>query len=401
MNWRDSFQFSGLVLLRHKTRTALLMFSVAIGVCSVLLLTSVGEGARQYINREFAAIGSNMLIVLPGKKQTSGGSLPIYATSPRDLTIEDAQALRRIRNVRAIAPIIAGTGLVSFESRSREVITLGSTMSFLDVRNLVIGEGGGFKVNAVDYAEHVAILGAKVKTSLFNNENAIGQRIKIADRRYRVIGVLAERGESLGLDMRDMVIIPVRSAESLFNSPALFRIIIATHKAELEQQTQKQIIELIKSRHDDEEDITIVSQNAMMSSFDNISNMVTIAIGVIAGISLIVAGLLVMNVSYISVAKRRSEIGLLKAIGATSKEVRTLFVVESSILMICGVILGLMSGHASVVMINSVYQDFTLLIPLWANLASVIVSMIIGVVFTWLPAEKAAQLDPVTAMKAN
>lgn len=401
MNWRDSFQFSLLVLFRHKTRTALLMFSVAIGVCSVLLLTSVGEGARQYINREFAAIGNNMLIVLPGKKQTSGGSLPIYATSPRDLTIEDAQALHRIRNVRAIAPIIAGTGLVSFEGRSREVITLGSTMSFLDVRNLVIGEGVGFKVNAVDYAEHVAILGAKVKTSLFNNENAIGQRIKIADRRYRVIGVLAERGESLGLDMRDMVIIPVRSAESLFNSPALFRIIIATHKAELEQQTQKQIIELIKSRHDDEEDITIVSQNAMMSSFDNISNMVTIAIGVIAGISLIVAGLLVMNVSYISVAKRRSEIGLLKAIGATSREVRTLFVVESSILMICGVILGLTSGHALVVVINNVYQDFTLLIPLWANFASVIVSMIIGVVFTWLPAEKAAQLDPVTAMKAN
>lgn len=138
-----------------------------------------------------------------------------------------------------------------------------------------------------------------------------------------------------------------------------------------------------------------------MSSFDNISNMVTIAIGVIAGISLIVAGLLVMNVSYISVAKRRSEIGLLKAIGATSREVRTLFVVESSILMICGVILGLTSGHALVVVINNVYQDFTLLIPLWANFASVIVSMIIGVVFTWLPAEKAAQLDPVTAMKAN
>ncbi len=401
MKWRDSWQFSALVLVRHKTRTALLVFAVAIGVCSVLLLTSVGEGARHYINREFAAIGNNMLIVLPGKKQTSGGSLPIYATTPRDLTIEDALALNRIRNVRAIAPIIAGTGLISHEGRSREVITLGSTTSFLEVRNLVIGKGTSFKDNSADYAEHVVILGAKVKSSLFDSEAAVGQWIKIADRRYRVIGVLAERGESLGLDMRDMVIIPVRSAESLFNSPALFRIIIAINQTELEQQTQQQIIQLIKSRHDDEEDITIVSQNAMMSSFDNISNMVTIAIGVIAGISLIVAGLLVMNVSYISVTKRKSEIGLLKAIGATAKEVRTLFVIESSILMICGVILGLISGYGLVALINTFYPDFTLSIPFWASSASAFVALLIGVVFTWLPAVKAARLDPVTSMKAN
>lgn len=401
MNWRDSFNYSALVLLRHKARTALLVFAVAIGVCSVVLLTSVGEGARQYINREFKAIGSNMLIVLPGKKQTSGGSLPIYATTPRDLTIEDAMALKRIRNIRDIAPIIAGTGLVSFKSRSREVVTLGSTASFLDVRNLEIGQGTGFKHNAVDYFDHVAILGAKVKASLFNSENAIGQWIKIADRRYRVIGVLAERGESLGLDMRDMVIIPVRSAESLFNSPALFRIIIAIKQPELEEQTQQQIIQLIKSRHDNEEDITIVSQNAMMSSFDNISNMVTISIGVIAGISLIVAGLLVMNVSYISVTKRKSEIGLLKAIGATAKEVRMLFVIESIILMIFGVMFGLLSGYSLVALSNTFYPDFTLFIPFWASIASALVALVIGVVFTWLPAQKAAQLDPVTAMKEN
>ena len=401
MMWRDSWRFSAQVLLRHKARTLLLSFAVAIGVCSVLLLTSVGEGARHYVSSEFASLGSNILIILPGKKETSGGSIPFYSTTPRDLTIEDAQAITHLSSVKSVAPIIAGTALVSHQNKSREVITIGSTQDFLNVRNLTLAHGRGFSQKSVDLAESICIIGAQLKNDLFGRHNAMGQWLKIADRRYRVVGVLKKRGESLGLDMRDMVIIPIRSAESLFNSPDLFRILIGLKPLQDEQLVKQRILSLIKKRHDDEEDITIISQNAMMSSFDRISNFLTVAIGVIASISLVVAGFLIMNVSYISVSKRQQEIGLLKAIGATANEVRIIFLTESALLICFGVSLGLATGFSLAALFNLLIPSFVLIIPWWAAVASGIMSFIIGLLFTWLPAAKAASQDPVSAMRGN
>jgi len=401
MKWRDSWRFSAQVLLRHKARTVLLSFAVAIGVSSVLLLTSVGEGARHYVSSEFASLGSDILIILPGKKETSGGSIPFYSTTPRDLTIQDAQAITHLSSVKSVAPIIAGTALVSYQNKSREVITIGSTQDFLNVRNLTLAQGRGFSQKSVDLAESICIIGAQLTNDLFGRHNAMGQWLKIADRRYRVVGILEQRGESLGLDMRDMVIIPIRSAESLFNSPALFRILIALKPLQDERLVKERILSLIKKRHDDEEDITIISQNAMMSSFDRISNFLTVAIGVIASISLVVAGFLIMNVSYISVSKRQHEIGLLKAIGATTNEVRIIFLTESALLIIFGVSLGLATGYTLTALFNQFIPSFMLIIPWWAALASGLMSFIIGLLFTWLPAAKAAGQDPVSAMRGN
>jgi putative ABC transport system permease protein len=401
MKWRDSWKYSAQVLWRHKARTVLLSIAVAMGVCSVLLLTSVGEGARHYVSKEFSALGSDILIVLPGKKETSGGSIPFYSTTPRDLTIEDAQAIKHLPSVKSVAPIIAGTALVSYQNKGREVITIGSTQDFLSVRNLSLSHGRGFSQKSANLADPVCILGAHLKTRLFGNDNAMGRWLKIADRRYRVVGILQERGESLGLDMRDMVIIPIRSAESLFNSPALFRILIALKPSQDESLVKKRILALIKSRHDNEEDITLISQNAMMSSFDKISTFLTIAIGVIASISLVVAGFLIMNVSYISVSKRQPEIGLLKAIGATANEVRVIFLTESTLLIFFGVCLGVTVGYIFVTLFNQLIASFVLIIPWWATLASGVISFVIGLLFTWLPAAKAASQDPVSAMRGN
>lgn len=401
MKWRDSWRFSAQVLFRHKARTALLSFAVAIGVCSVLLLTSVGEGARHYVSKEFASLGSDMLIILPGKKETSGGSIPFYSSTPRDLTIEDAQAIKHLSSVKSVAPVIAGMALVSHQNKSREVITIGSTQDFMAVRNLSLSQGRGFSKKSANLVESVVIIGAQLKNDLFGRHTAIGQWLKISDRRYRIIGILKERGESLGLDMRDMVIIPIRSAESLFNSPALFRILITLKELQDEQLAKNRILSLVKKRHDDEEDITIISQNAMMSSFDKISNFLTVAIGIIASISLVVAGFLIMNVSYISVSKRQQEIGLLKAIGATENEVRIIFLTESALLICFGVCLGLAAGFSLAALFNQFIPNFVLIIPWWAALASAIMSFIIGLVFTWLPAAKAASQDPVSAMRGN
>jgi len=399
MTLNDNIHFSFQVLTRHKVRTALLLFAVAIAVTSVLLLTSLGEGARRFIEQEFSALGNKMLIVLPGKKETTGGSVPIYGTTPRDLTIEDAHALRKIPTVDVVAPIIAGTGLISYQGLSREIITIGSTLDFFTVRNLTVGAGHALPKNSDSLASSVCVLGAKVAKELFGQQNAVGQWLKFSGQRFRVIGILQERGESLGLDLRDMVVIPVRSAENIFNSPSLFRILVALKQTGSESFTEQKIIEIIKKRHDGEDDITVVSQNAMLSSFNNILTLVTASIGAIAAISLVVAGFLIMNVSFISVTKRKSEIGLLKALGATQIEVRNIFLIETLILVSLGVIIGISIGYGSVAIFRYFWPSFPIAIPWWSTLASIAISLIVGLLFSWLPAKKAAQQDPVLALR--
>ncbi len=401
IKWQDRWRFSTQALWLNPFRSLILILSIAIGVCSVLLLTSIGEGARQYINREFSNIGSDLLIVLPGKKETSGGSLPFYSTTPRDLTWQDANAIKQLSSVKLVAPINAGTALVSKGNLAREVIVIGSTSDFLAVRKLTLAKGRAFKQDTKMRARHECILGAKLKRSLFGDNNAIGQWLNIADRRYRVIGELAERGESLGLDMRDMALIPISSAESLFNSRALFRVLLSLNAYSDESLVKQQVINLIKARHDGEEDITLVSQNAMMAAFNNITTMVTAAIGIIAGISLLVAGFLIMNVSYISVLKRKAEIGLLKAIGASKKEVLWIFLQESSVLTLIGSTLGVIFGYGIVWAANQFMPYFLMQIPLWSTALALISAILISMAFTWFPASNAADLDPVIAMKGN
>ncbi|MEW6991678.1 ABC transporter permease [Colwelliaceae bacterium 6441] len=397
----DTWQYSYTALIRHKMRTLLLLLAVAIGVTSVLLLTSLGEGARRFIKLEFSSLGNQVLVVLPGKKETTGGSVPIYGTSPRDLTIEDANALSKIHTIAATAPIIVGTALINHQGVSREVITLGSTPDFFTVRQLSLSLGKILPPSSENLASSVCILGSKVKELLFGQTQAIGQWIKISGQRFRVIGLLEERGESMGLDMRDMAIIPIRSAEKLFNSPSLFRILFALKHSGSESYTENKMREVIRKRHDGEDDISILSQNALLNSFNNILTIVTASIGAIAAISLIVAGFLIMNVSYISVSRRKNEIGLLKALGASQKEVRHLFLTESILLVSLGVFIGIIIGYSAVAIVAHFWPSFPLAIPWWATLASACLAILVGVVFSWLPASHAAKQDPVIALRGG
>ena len=313
MKLLDQLVFNRQVFLRHRVRTLLMLLAVAIGVASVILLTSLGEGARGYVDREFSALGNRILIVLPGRKETTGGGPPMYGASPRDLTLEDANALGRIPGVLAVAPIVAGTTTISHSSRSREVITLGSTAAFFAVRQLQVGAGSVLSARAESEPLAVAVLGVKVKRELCGSSRALGQWVRVGDRRMRVVGVLEERGESLGLDMRDMLVIPVRTAEQLFDSPGLFRILLDIAPSADSDKIKEKILNVIRKRHDGEEDVTVISQDSMLAAFDNILATLTMAIAAISSISLLVAGILIMNISLISVSQRRQEIGLLKA----------------------------------------------------------------------------------------
>ena len=401
MRLADQFRFNLQLFVRHRVRTILLLLAVGAGVSSVILLTSLGEGARRYIDSEFSSLGNRLLVVLPGKKETTGGTPPIYGANPRDLTLEDAYSLEKLPGVDDVAPIIAGTAVVSRDALSREIIVIGTTSAYFRIRELEVSQGSKFPARVRDEAMPVCILGAKVRRELFGAKQAIGQWLHIGDRRFRVIGVLAERGESLGLDFRDMIMIPVRSAENLFNSPGLFRIIIQQSSITESNATQGAIETMIRARHEGEDDITIVSQDAMLSAFNDILKTLTLVIGAIAAISLLVAGILIMNISLISVSQRRQEIGLLKAVGASANQVRNLFLGESLLLVIFGSIAGVLTAVLLISVTGRLWPSFPIAAPWWSFPSAVGVALFAGVVFSLMPARKAASLDPVLALRGT
>jgi len=401
MRLLDQLHFNGQLFLRHRVRTVLLLLAVGLGVASVIMLTSLGEGARRYVDREFSALGNQLLIVLPGRKETTGGAPPIYGAAPRDLTLEDAQALERLPAIRAVAPVIAGTAPVTRGSRSREVIVLGSTAAIFQVRKMDVAQGKILPERADSEALAVCVLGSKLKQELFGNRRAIGEWVRAGDRRMRVIGVLEERGESLGLDLRDMIIVPVRTAEQMFNSPGLFRVLLELDANADFDRVEERVRGVIRERHEGEDDVTLISQDSMLAAFNNILTTLTLAIAAIAAISLLVAGILIMNISLISVSQRRREIGLLKALGGSSRQVRQLFLGESLLLVSLGSVAGVAVAWVAVLVVARLWPAFPLAPPWWSVPAAVGTALLSGLVFSLIPARRAAALDPVLAMRGQ
>ena len=401
MRIADLVRFNWQVFQRHRTRAGLMLLAVGIGVASVILLTSLGEGARRYVDGQFSSLGSNLLIIFPGKNETAGAGPPIYGTSPRDLTIDDALAISRLPGARKVAPVIAGTATVAYGNKSRDVITLGTNAAFLAVRNIAIGEGKTLPDNALEQASAVCILGRKAKQELFGNRRAIGEWVRLSDRRMRVIGVIEEAGHSLGVDMADLTLIPVRTAEQLFNTQALFRVLIEQSASADSDKLQKRIESLIRQRHEGEDDITLVTQDSVLQSFNNILGTLTLAIGAIGAIGLLVAGVLIMNISLINVSQRRHEIGLLKAIGANAGQVRNIFLGEAIMLINLGSLTGIAFALALIALFRHLWPVFPLAPPLWAIPAAVAIALLSGLLFAWWPALKASRLDPVLAMRGQ
>ena len=346
MKIRDIIRFAFLASTGYPTRTLLMLLAMAIGVGSVVLLSTLGEGARRYVVGQFASLGTNLLIVLPGRSETVGGPPPLLGITPRDLTLDDAIALQRSSSVKYVAPISLGAAPVSAGVREREVTILGSTPQLFQVRQLTMAQGRFLPEGEASRAASVCVLGYKIKEELFGSGQALGESVRIGDRRFRVIGVLAKKGQSVGMDMGDIVVIPVVSAQALFNTASLFRIMIEATDRDLLVRAKETILKIIRERHDGEDDITVISQDAVLATFDRIFTALTLTVAGIAAISLAVAGILIMNVMLIAVSQRRAEVGLLKAIGAPAGQIMALFLAESAILSIIGAALGLVIAAA-------------------------------------------------------
>lgn len=398
----DIIRYGWISLRSYRARTLLMLLAISISVASVLLLTALGEGARSYVNNEFASLGTNLVIVMPGKSETAGSGLEnMIGVTPRDLTLEDAQALSRHHSVVRIAPINIGVADASWQNRKREVAILGSTHELIDVRQWKLSSGIFLPTMEWDRSTPVCVLGKKIRDELFGAHAAIGQWIRLGENRYRVIGIMASEGRSIGVDVQETVIIPIASAQALFNTPSLLRILIETKSRHSMDQVIAFVIQTIKQRHHGEEDVTVITQDAVLKTFDNVLSALTYGVGGIAGISLVVAGILIMNVMLVAVSQRTAEIGLLKALGASKQKILILFMTEALLLSLIGAALGFILGFSGCWIIRLALPGLQAYPPLWAMLASLLVAIFTGLLFSLLPARKAAALDPVQALQGR
>ncbi|MDO8347141.1 MAG: ABC transporter permease [Rugosibacter sp.] len=400
MRRADILRFSRDAALGAPLRSALSVLAMAIGVAAVVVLTALGDGARRYVVGQFTALGSNLVIVLPGRSATGGfNPANVITTTPRDLTVDDAAALLAAPAVRRLAPLAVGTSEISFGGRLREVVVAGSTASLKEVRNYQLEPGSHFLPDDdVQRAAPVAVIGAKIRDEVFGTQPAIGQLIRLGDRRLRVIGILKASGQGMGMNTDELVVVPVVLAQSLFNSNTLFRIMVEARSRGQIEAAKAQALEILKARHGGEEDVTIITQDAVLATFDKLLGALTAAVAGIAAISLLVAGILVMNVMLVAVSQRTAEIGLLKALGARGGSIRLAFLSEAAMISLAGAVAGYLLGQAGAFTLRALFPVFPAYPPGWAVAAALLTALATGLLFGLLPARRAAGLDPVQAL---
>jgi putative ABC transport system permease protein len=400
MNLPETFRVSLEAILSNKVRSSLTMLGVIIGVMAVILLVSIGEGARVYITKELTGLGTNLLIIQPGKTSASGGFHPPSAGTVRKLTYDDSQALRRRAWLLTDAvPIVIGTGRIKFQNLGRDVMIIGATPEFQRVRNLFVDSGSFVSQGDVDSKVKIIILGAKVKEEVFGDQNALGRVVMLSDTRYRVVGVMRKKGTSLGMDVDDVVYIPVTSGQELFDTDSLFEIIASTPRAEDVDKASAQIKDILMKRHAHKEDFTIQTQGAILSTMNMILGVLTAVLGGIAGISLLVGGIGIMNIMLVSVRERTREIGIRKALGARNKDIMAQFMIEAMTLSGVGGVIGILIGVGLALLIPVFVDVLPTSVSAWSIIMAFTFSAAVGVFFGVYPARKASLQDPIQALR--
>ena len=399
MRARDAIAFALASLAFSRVRTLLMLLAMSIGVAAVVVLTAIGNGARHYVVDQFSSLGTNLVIVVPGRAETAGGAATtLVGETPRDLTLDDARSLLRGDALRRMAPFNLGEIAVSYRGRERQAPLLGSTAALLPIHHLEMARGSFLPEEDMEIARPVCVLGATISRELFGRQNPLGEMVRLGGFRCRVIGVLASQGRSLGHDTEELVVVPVAFAQMLLNTEGLFRILVEAREPESIPRLKAFILDTIARRHYGEEDITIVTQDSVLATFERILGALTLSVAGIAAISLVVAGILIMNVMLMAVAQRTAEIGLCKAIGASRRQIMVLLVTEALLLSAVGGLLGLAIGLAGSRLARSLYPELSAGPPSWAMVAALGTALATGLIFSLLPARRAARLDPIQAL---
>jgi putative ABC transport system permease protein len=396
MSPAELLRFAARALAGHRARTLLSLLGMAIGVASVVALTALGEGARRYVTDQFATIGSNILVVVPGKTETTG--LPGLAPGARDLTFGDALAVaREVPGVVRVAPIVRGTESVAYGGRRRQVAILGSTRDLMELIHMRAARGEALPAEDMRQVRSVVLLGAKTAAELFRGEEALGRVVRIGGWRMRVTGILEKKGETMGIDIDDLALVPVATAMRMLDRRSLARLMIEVRGHTALPAAADRVRRLLAARHR-EEDVTLLTHDAVVATFSSILTALTLALGAIAAVSLAVAGIGIMNVMLVAVSERTREVGLLRAVGVGRGQVLAAFLAEAMLLSAAGGALGLGAGWGAVRLLVRIYPGFPAAPPAWAVAAALGTALAAGCLFGLLPARRAAALDPVRAL---
>jgi putative ABC transport system permease protein len=405
MNLRESLLMATKTLAANRLRSALTMLGIIIGNASVITMVGLGEGAQRFVNAQLETLGPNVLFVVPGSRETRQlGSLEV----PRTLVLADAEAIaQQVPSVSAVAAESSGRQLVTFLNRNANVNVVGITPDFLTVRSFEVAKGRFISDLDVTRSAQVAVLGATLQERLFDSESALGQQIRVGGVNFDVVGVLEKKGSNLGLDYDDAVMVPITtkasrlagSERSPYGIEVSFITVSARDRASM-TTAEFQITNLLRLRHNirDEDDFYISSQDTLLTIANTITGALTLLLTAIAGISLFVGGIGIMNIMLVSVRERTQEIGLRKAIGASQGDILGQFLIEAIILSIAGGVIGTALGVSGILLIG-VLSPFEAGISVGAIVLAVSISGGIGLFFGVFPARQAAKLDPIVALR--
>ncbi len=397
MKWRDYLSFSTESIRYGRLRSLLTALGITIGIAAVVLLTAMGRGVEQYVLKQFTQFGTHLISVVPGTNVTFGISGAAINTT-RPLSIDDATALEHIPGIRTSVPVISGNSSVETGNRTRWVTIAGVNHQVLETWQIDLALGRFLPEQVSDSARNLAVIGPKVRTELFGSDNPLGQRIRIGQERFRVIGVMASKGQVLGFDLDDMVYIPITRAMSLFNRTGVMEIDLLYTAGQDEERLSERIRTILKSRHG-HEDFTLMTQSDMLNILGSVLGVLTAVVGGLGGISLFVGAVGILSIMTISVRERTSEIGLLRALGASRRQISFLFLLEASFLAalggLAGLVLGLLIAGAGML----VLPGFPIRIDWNYVLLAEAVAIITGLLAGLIPARKAAALLPVDALR--
>jgi putative ABC transport system permease protein len=403
----SSFKISFRALRVNKMRSALTMLGIIIGVMAVITMLAVGAGAREAIISSISSIGSNLLIVIPGA-ETQGGARAGPGLSRPTLTTGDVAAiLRECPAVEDVAPLSSGVAHVVFGPQQWSTIITGSSPSLLNIRDWKLSSGRAFTEQESETSSDVALLGQTVVNTLFGEIDPVGQLIRIKDMPFRVVGVLEPKGQSIiGQDQDDTIIIPISTVENkLFGNPfpgTVHIIMIKARSAQELDEAQDEVTRLLRQRHhileNQDDDFSVKNLTQIMEIMETATRIMTILLGAIAGISLLVGGIGIMNIMLVSVTERTREIGIRMAVGAKIMDIRLQFIIEAMTLTMIGGAIGIFLGIV-IAQIISHFSGWPVIVSVSSVFLGFGFSALVGIFFGFYPAYKASLLNPIDALR--
>lgn len=395
----DSARYALQAITAHRMRSLLTLLGIAVGIAAVILLTSIGEGVHRFVLAEFTQFGTNVVGIAPGKTKTGGAPPSGIPSTARLLTLDDARALRQLPDVTGTTPIVWGNSEVGGNGRLRRTTVYGVGADFPKVFSAKV-RIGSFLPPEENSARAFVVLGSKLRNELFGSANPLGAKVRIGGLHFRVIGVMAPKGQFLGIDLDDTAFIPAIRALEVYNREGLMEIDVTYRDGATSATVAKAIRERLKLRHGSE-DFTVTTQEDMLKTLSNILNILTAAVGALGGISLLVGGIGIVTIMTISVAERTSEIGLLVALGAPRRAILNLFLGESVVLAATGGAVGLALGIGIAQLLRFLLPALPVHTPWNFAMGAIVMSAIIGLLAGVLPARRAAGLDAIEALRTE